>query len=367
MMKAKQINRQKLFLGGLMAILVISSFMYIPVNASDDEDDDGLPDEEEDEDNDGVHDHDEEENERNLQIEVSDKEAHIESRLKTGDVHNEFNVEMHAEDEGLKFNFEFERDNDTVETEIEFEVVLTEIIEYRDIAADGYYNESTDEVVQVYELDEFNPIVYTIETISNNTVHVFAIETNDTVFSATIYIAGEFSLVNDVLVAPTQLKIDIGIHNFNYTELDTVLALKVKLGSELEVDYEDDDVTEDEEDERATDEHEVEISIGDYSGFFSWIETATVDGVVKEVKATPIEIGEEENKLYLNYPRGNEIIHDPKIGIAGILQTTPTGFLGIRPWIVLPDLSRNELLIVSAVAFIAITSLVMIFRRKKRA
>ncbi|NPD90145.1 MAG: hypothetical protein HGN29_15650 [Asgard group archaeon] len=376
-MKSKMINKQTLLLGGLLFILVFSSLMYIPVVASDDddengvptddEDDDGIPDDEEDEDDDGVHDHDEEDNKRKLQIEVSDYEAHIESSLQTGDVHNEFGVEMHAEDEGLKFQFEFERDNDTVETELEFQVVLSEIIEYIDDPMDGYYNESIDEVVQVVELNDWNPIVYTIETIGNDTVHVFSIETDDSVFSATIYITGEFTVVNEVLVAPTQLKIDVGIHNFNYTEPDSVLALKVKLDSEEEVDYEDDEETEDEEYENATNEHEVEVTLGDYSGFFSWIETATIDGVEQEVKATPIDVGAEENKLYLNYPRGNEIIHDPKIGIAGVLQiTSPTGFLGIRSRIELPDLSRNELLIVSAAALLTITGLVMVFRRKRR-
>ena len=303
-MKSKMINKQTLFLGGLLFILVFSSLMYIPVIASDDdeedgvptddEDNDGIPDDEEDEDDDGVHDHDEDENKRKLQIEVSDYEAHIESSLQTGDVHNEFSVEMHAEDEGLKFQFEFEKDNGTVETELEFEVVLSEIIEYIDDPMDGYYNESIDEVVQVVKLDDWNPIVYTIETIGNDTVHVFSIETNDSVFSATIYITGEFTVVNDILVAPTQLKIDIGIHNFNYTEDDSQLALKVKLESEREVDYEDDEETEDEELGHSDNEHEVEILLDEYSGFFSWIETAMIDGVEHEVKVTPLEMNSEE-------------------------------------------------------------------------
>jgi hypothetical protein len=265
----------------------------------------------------------------------------------------------------LKLKFEYKADNDSEETGIEFSVRFTEIIEYIDDPVDGYYNESIDEAVQVVKLDDFAPIVYTIEIISSDTVHVFAIETTDGVFSATIYATEEFTLVNDVLVSPTQLKIDVGIHNFDYNVSNSVLALKIKLESEANVNYEDDDVTEDEENERATDEQEVEIFIGDYSGFFSWFETATVDGVVRVVKASPIAISEDESILYLNYPRGNEIIHDPKIGISGILQKA--GFLGLRPWIVLPDLSRIELLIVSAVAFVAMTSLVTIFRRKKRA
>ncbi len=350
-MKHKIRHKRQLIISGLLVLLVFSTFLYIPINASDDE-------EETDDDD------DEKENARDLQIEVSDSEASIESRLKTGDIHNEFNVEMTTEDEGLEIQFEFEIDNDTVETEIEFEVTISEIVEYIDDPIDGFYNESIDEIVQALELDDFNPIVYTIETISNDTVHVFAVETTDGIFSAQIYFTGEFVLINDTLIAPTQLKIDIGIHNFNYSDPNSVLALKVELDSELEVEYEDNEETEDEEHERAFDEHEVEIAFGDYTGFFSWIETVNVDGVEYEVKATPIYSDDEENKLYLNYPRGNEIIHDPKIGIADILKIATTGFF-TKPWIELPNMSRNELLIVSAITLVTIFGLVMIVKRKR--
>ena len=42
-MKLKQLHRKKLVLGGLLVILVFSSFLYLPVQA-DDSDDDGMPD-----------------------------------------------------------------------------------------------------------------------------------------------------------------------------------------------------------------------------------------------------------------------------------------------------------------------------------
>jgi LPXTG-motif cell wall-anchored protein len=343
-MNVKSKHKQKLLLGGLVAILVISSFMYIPVIADshdDDEDDDGIDDDYEDE------------NEREVEFELSNNEAKIESSLQTGDVHNEFEISMKTGDEGLEFEFEYERDNETVETEIEFEVKITELIEYIDTTADGFYNHSDDETVQVVKLDDYIPIEYSVQTIDTETVHIFYVETTDGVFSATMYVTGEFAEINEVLVAPTQIKIDIGIHNFNYTEDDSVLALKVKLESELEVDYEDDEETEDEEDGRATDEHEVEVSLGDYTGFFSWIETATIDGVEHEVKATPIEINEEENKLYLNYPRGTEIIHDPKIGMTNLLSNT--GLLG-----------TTETLLFAAAALLSIAGLILVFRRRRR-
>ena len=262
-LKAKQMNKKKLMLGGLLAIIVISSFLYTPVIGYSDDDID------EDEDDDGISDHDEDENRRKLEIEVSDNEVQIESSLETDGISNEFKVKISTEDEGLKIKFEFEIDNETLETEIEYKVLVSEIIEFIDTSADGFYNYSIDQVVQVLKLDEFKPINYTTEVISNVTIHIFSIETVDEVFTATAYVTTDFTVVNDILVAPTQLKVDFGIHNFNYTEPDSVLALKVKFESEFDVDYEHDDETEDEEDGRASDEQEVEIAAGDYIGFFS--------------------------------------------------------------------------------------------------
>lgn len=339
-----QVKTQKLVLGGFLALLVISSFVYLPIYADshDDEDEDGVDDEYEDE------------NERQVEIEVSDYEAKIESSFETnGEFENEFSVSIKTSSAGLELELEFEQGNETVETEIEFEILFTEIVEYRDLVVDGLYNESNDETIQIYKLDNFDPIIYTVETVNNETVHIFSVQTVDGVFSATLYASGEFANVNDVIVAPTQVKVDVGIHNFNYTEDDSVLALKVKLESESGVDYEEDDETEDELQGRSDNESEIDVSLGDYSAFFSWIETAMVDGVVQEVKATPLDIDSEETKIYLNYPRGNEIIHDPKIGMADLL--TSTGFLG-----------SNNMVFIALAALLAIPGLALLFRKKNR-
>ncbi|MCE7748703.1 MAG: hypothetical protein GPJ51_09905 [Candidatus Heimdallarchaeota archaeon] len=340
-MKVQNVKTQKLVLGGFLALLVISSFIYMPIYA----------DSHEDEDEDGIDDEYEDENERQVEIEVSDYEAKIESSYETnGEFENEFDVTIKTSSEGLEFELEFEEENDTVEIEIEFEILFTEIVEYRDLVVDGLYIASDDETIQVLKLDEFKPIVYTVEIINNETVHVFNVETVDEVFSATLYASGKFANINDVIVAPTQVKVDVGIHNFNYTEEDSVLALKVKLESEKEVDYEEDDETEDELQNRSDDEYEIDINLGDYSGFFSWIETAMIDGVLQEVKATPLDIGDEETKLYLNYPRGNEIIHDPKVGMADLLS----------------KLGSTNMVFIAIAALLTIPGLALLIRKKNR-
>ncbi|MCE7740290.1 MAG: hypothetical protein KAU62_12590 [Candidatus Heimdallarchaeota archaeon] len=340
-MKAK-IKTQKLVLGSFLALIVISSFIYMPVIADSHD---------EDEDNDGIDDSYEEENSREVEIEYSPTEVNIESSLETnGDIENEFDITVKTSSDGLYVELEFEEEFEDNETEIEFGIRITEIVEFRDLVADGMYNSSNDETVKILKLDSFNPIQYTVETINNETVHVLFMETVDEVFTATLYATGEFANINGVVVTPTQVKFDVGIHNFNYTEIDSMLALKVKLESEVEVDYEEDDETEDEVEGRADNEYEVEVNLGIYEAFFSWIETAIIDGVEQEVKATPLDIDEEETKVYLNYPRGNEIIHDPKVGMADLLSRT-----GI-----------TNMIFIAAVALLTIPGLALLFRKRNK-
>ena len=354
-MKIKRVTRNKLLLGGILTVLVISSFLISPVTANGDEDD---------EDDDGVHDDEEEENKRGVTVEVSGTEAQIESHQNYSDIQNEISIHMKAESEGLEFEFSFDNESDVSDFEIEFSVEISEIIEYIDLQEDGFYNETTDTLVQLVELNDFDDIVYTIENISNNLVHHLSIVSTDGVFSAGVYLSTEFTLINGVLIAPTQIKIDVGIHGFNFTEPDSNLALKITLDSEVDVEYKEDEETEDEEDERATDESGIDISLGDYSGFFSWIENVTVDGVNYSVNATPLTTNEEETKLYLNYPQGDEIIHDPKIGIANILQDFATSLFTGIPWLELPNVTKYELLIVSAAILGLIVTVVLITRKK---
>ena len=354
-MKSKLIPGKRIFFGGLLVILVFSSFISIPVIANgDDEDDDGVDDEIE------------QENSREVDVEYSPDEVKISSSIHNNGIENEFEVQVKVGSDGLVLELDFEEDNDTSETEIEFEIAFVAIIEFRDTSGDGIFNESED-IIQTLELDDFKTIEYDIETIDNETVHVLFVETVEENFTSTLYISGEFANISQTIIAPTEVKIDVGIHNFDFEETDTQLALRVELDSEKEVDYEDDEETEDEENGYAEDEHEVEINLDEYSAFFSWKEIVSVDGIEHKVKFTPLIRDSGDNFMYLNYPRGNEIIHDPKIGISGILDfPDPTQNTGIISRIVLPNLSRNELLIVSAITLISLFCLVMLLQGKKK-
>ncbi len=365
MSKMKTLHKKKLLIGSMFIILFFSAIVLIPV-AADDADDltDFI-----DDDDDGVGDEEEELNERELHVDVSDTEVRIESQLKTGEVKNEFSIKVKTEDEGLTFKLEYNDDTESTEFELEFKVKIQEIVEYLDTTADGFYNASLDTEIQIYEFD-FLPMVYAVNDTGNTPIHTIDISTTDGVFTSSIYFATEFALIDGVIVAPTQIKIDVGIHDFPYLDDNSDLALKIMLESTADegdgLTYQENDLTEDEEHGWATNEKEIGISKGDAEGFFSWVETATIedwDGNVEPVvvKATPLEIENEEQKLYLNYPRGQEIIHDPKIGMSNILLDT----LGISIGIALPILSRNGYLIVTAISALVIVSMIAFALRRK--
>ncbi|MFW9825396.1 MAG: hypothetical protein ACFFE4_20815, partial [Candidatus Thorarchaeota archaeon] len=220
--------------------------------------------------------------------------------------------------------------NSGTELELDFSIEFHELVEYLDINSNGIYDSEIDSWIQTLELNDFNPINYSIINISNETsLYNLRIATKDNNFTAQIYISEEFTTVNDTIITPNQAKIDIEITDFNFLNNNSKLALYTKLNSAL--DFEDDDETEDEKEGYALHEHGLTTTINKYTGFFSWKENATVDGISQEVLTSILEVDdhdENEQKIYLNYIQGNQIFHDPKIGIEGLWRIRPTPF----PW-----------------------------------
>lgn len=124
-----------------------------------------------------------------------------------------------SENEGLSIKVEFKEFKDANDTEVEFKVVFSELVEYVDSDSDDKYNESQDDTVQSIGLDDFQATIYTETTTDDGkALHYIIMTTIDNVFTAHVYIAGELSEVNDLTVTPTEMKIDFQINNFPYLE-----------------------------------------------------------------------------------------------------------------------------------------------------
>lgn len=281
-----------------------------------------------DDDSDGVEDEFEEEQERDISPEIEEDKIKIQSILRSGTDLNKIEFEISNETEGLSIKVEFIPnyipDSNTSQIELEFEVTFRKIVEYIDIDSDGIFNDLIDTEVSVLELNDFKDPVYITSDISMETkLHYFEYTTSDDVFTAHIYFVEEFDIVNNTLITPTETKIDIEINNYNYLNDSSQLALYTKL--ESEVDYQSEDETEDEESGYAENESSVYTMINTHVGFFSWKENATIDNVSKTVLVSQIDDDDDElnqQKIYLNYPRGTLIYHDPKIGIEGLVSST---------------------------------------------
>lgn len=350
----------------MVLFLIVSSVSAVNAQENDDDDETETGETETEEehtdevdddvDDDGVSDDEEDRNRREVEVFVTPTNVEIESKLESGGTEDSFKIEVSTSLDGVEFKVEFETENSTVETEREFKVEFEEIVEFIDDNGNGIYDKETDTDVQTMELSSFKPIVYSLETTADGPIHILEVNTTDDVFSAMIFVAGEFADINGTVIAPTQVKIDVIIQGFDYLENDSQLALEVKLESSMETSYEE--VTEDEEDGRADNEVAVDVIMDEITGFFSWMETAEVDGVSYPVNSSIVETSDIEQKIYLNYVRGDVIIHDPKIGFENLL-------IGVG---VVPDIGgflADNFVPIAAVAAIAVVGIIAVAMKRR--
>jgi len=311
-----------------------------------------------DQDNDGFDDEIEEANERVIEISTSSNQIEIESSSENSAREDSIELEIVYNEEGISIELSYESEIEENETEYEYEmevgVSFKKIIEYIDIDGNGLYEKEIDTKKQEYLIDNTELKSISSEQISNDTrLHYIEIGTVDNVFTVHIYVVEEFTIVNQTLVTPTQTKFDIEINNFNYLDSNSRLALYSRL--EYENEYEIEEETEDEEEGYSEDEKGIETQSGKYIGGFTWKESALVDGVSMPVLTGEIEIDDENStlrKIYLNYPHGTEIYHDPKIGIffASLSDPFPMSILMVG--------------IVAIIAVLGLSSVIFIRKRQ---
>lgn len=273
-----------------------------------------------DDDDDGVDDDFERTNERNIIVKEEHGGYEIETILRAGSSIDEIEYYLLNNSNGFSIKTEYERETGSEEIEVGFNITFVSIIEYNDTDQNNRYNDS-DDIVRELPLDNFQPTNYTVEklTPSENDLYHFIVNTTDGNFTAHIYIAEEFTPINNSVVTPTQIKIDIEINNFTYNSINSRLALNTTF--ESEVGYEEEDDTEDEIMGYSENEDWLITTMNSTSGFLSWNKTADIDGILKEVLISNKTLVGADERIYINYPNGTHIYHDPKIGIAGILNS----------------------------------------------
>ncbi len=271
-------------------------------------------------DDDGINDDFEEKNQRHIEVGIGDNEIGVESvRISEVDG-DEIRALIIFDEDGLYIGLRY-RSRLESECELEFGILFHEIIEYNDTNKNGMYNPDIDHRIKTLPLNDFKPVVYETSDISSDTsLHSFKIQTEDNIFTAHIYFVEEFVVIEKSLITPTQAKIDITISNYEFASESSQLALYTIL--DFEGDHEIKEETEDEKEGYAENENGVITTSYDFTGYFTWRNNAVVDKnseyiIVNEVNT--YDYDEYGQGLYFNYPNGEHIYHDHKIGIEDLL------------------------------------------------
>ncbi|MFQ5980425.1 MAG: hypothetical protein ACE5OZ_19995 [Candidatus Heimdallarchaeota archaeon] len=291
-----------------------------------DEDDDTS--EEKDDDDDGVDDDRESDAGRQIDFDPSENEVKIESELETGDQKDKFVVEFKREDEP-SIKFDYKSKSEGIETELSLKVEFLSLVEFSDSNGNRYLDiNDTEYSTYSFTKDLFSDLKWLKSTTDDNeSLYKIWTQTTDGVFLIRLYVVSGFGTINGSTITPTEVKIDIEIHNYPFANNGS-LALRLELKTEVETEIEKKDESPDEAEGLATNEEALAFTSSSYLGFFSWAMNVTVDGVEKPVVASPyaaleteIDNDDDETELRqkgeisLTYPHGNDIIHDPKIGV----------------------------------------------------
>ncbi len=220
-------------------------------------------------------------------------------------------VRFEAEDGELRLDFVVPESG---QTEVQLEIAFEEVMEFLDEDGNGRFNLG-ERVVQRFEVDDLSfdaPILEDFD--GGHRIEVTYV--SSFTFRLVFYVFPTQTMLNGTLVKPTQVKFDIGVDGFPFAQADTYLAIEMKLKTEVEPAFGTSPTLEELE------------AIGErYEGFFQWSSTADVDGTPSPVNSTLVKVETElesnattelevERTIVLVYPQGEQVLHDPIVGIA---------------------------------------------------
>lgn len=207
-----------------------------------------------------------------------------------------------------------------------FSLMIEQLVEYNDINDNGKYDHN-DVVVNSLPLSNitFTNITYTNSTTPDGkTFTIVETHTPDDLFAIILYLVSERITVSNTTITQKEIKIDFTINNYPFMNQTSQLALVTQIETPFLVTPEQN--TYDEEQGTALQESGLNISSVNRSGFFTWANEAIVDNRTYPVNVTFISETEQtftgnnsetstQTQVIFSYPRGEHIIHDPKIGV----------------------------------------------------
>ena len=335
----------------LIALMLIAPVGFVSASGDDDDiddddiDDDDIDDDDRDDDDIDDDDIDDDELEHEMRVEQDDEGLKVTLKREVGE--NETKIEFKMDVDEAKFRLKYEDETEVSEVEQKLSVELKHLVEYRDSNGDGTYNEGED-IVSAWGMSNSHSLVNeingtmtwgqpTIEDINVNdiagkkmSVAASMGENSSAQFRVDLMVFGQFNLLGGDSLAPTEVKIDFVIQDYDYQANDTALALMLRTKTKQEQEYEHEDIEEGEEGVVASST----TGVGTLVGLsFTWKSNATVDGMNTTVPTTTFKTttedgdGEFEHKqdFALSYARGELIVHDPTAGVTYDVKTQSSG------------------------------------------
>lgn len=253
---------------------------------------------------------------RDVEVGRYQKQAKITSSWKGDRSEDSLRMNYNFEGEYPKITVDYEAEKKNKQVKFSFNLVFQEVFEFVDKNQNGRYDEE-DEIVKTTDLSQTQFKNINFENTQNG--YKFNTEAVDSSIGFKVQGMGEFTKYGSQILTPSEAKIDLQL-NHDFEREDTMLAVKIMVQSQHQNRIQE--RTYDEEKGYASDESGLKLSENNYSGFFTWKNSAEVDGVNRPVNATFISessVGTSggEDVLYLCYQQGSEIVHDPKVGVVG--------------------------------------------------
>ena len=340
--------KKKILAVALIAVLMLGTFLnvakadYEPRVCARDHDRDDVDDEKE------------SHEKRKLEITVSDSAIKVKSEIETEDMENKFEIHFKTKDGismKLKYKNETEWGEEEIEAKLDLKLRFLKIVEYFDNDTSGCLTEN-DMIVQTINLTELSytpPEVTTINSVDGEAGYRFELigTLDDLSFNITAVLFSTYALVDNTLVSPTETKITITITNFPFKDETgaSAIALQVNAVSKMKI-----------EEETEMTEKKIKVKSNIADGYFSWENWAMVDEVNRIVNHSYSKV-EEGTLINLCYPRGSNIVHDPKLGVAIKPPLVPTHIF---------TLITPELLVGTGITALTITVAAIALSRRRK-
>lgn len=247
--------------------------------------------------------------------------------------------------EGISLNVQYSSQVNATQFELGLGIRFLNITEFVDKNGDGLL--SPGEALQTIDLTKLNyssPQVTNVSSTGGLTGYKVESHTvgQSYTFQVIAYIFPKLTVINGTTLNPTEMKITIVISNFPYTQSSSALALIISARSQAQVEQ----AMVHNETGSVGNEEEIKIKDTTNEVYFSWLASASVDGVARPVNSTVSKTA-EESLVTLTYPHGTTIVHDPKLGVSPL----PVAGFG------------SMLLFVALAAAIVAVALVAVIRR----